>query len=297
MTDTTQEAAATQPSNPAEVAETSTKTTAPVEQENSTDPAAGEAAQQAESKTEKPAASEDDPGTEPAEEGQPKKSKGGFQNRIDKLTRERYEAEIRAEQAERKLTELNRQLRPDLNAEPGPEPKLEEFADFGEFVKARDEWVARSVYQKANAEQVAQRKHQEQVAAQAALNARIAETRAKTPDFDQVVGPIAQFVDSNPTLNAYALESELSHEVFYHLAKSNPGRLLELARMSPTRAQVELGRLEANLKAPAPPKPVTNAPPPMRPVGSSEKAPVSLETADMDAYIRMRREQDRKRKG
>jgi hypothetical protein len=92
------------------------------------------------------------------------------------------------------------------------------------------------------------------------------------------------------------MQSEPSTEVVYQLGK-NPAKLLEIMQMTPINAIRELTTLEARLSAPPPPKTFTSAPAPAKPVGQSDKAPVSYETASMEDYVRLRRQERLKQKG
>lgn len=76
-------------------------------------------------------------------------------------------------------------------------------------------------------------------------------------------------------------------EVAYHLA-THKEELRRLASMPPTRATLELGRIEAGLSYPKP-KTKTAAPAPLKTLKGSTTAPdVTLENADYEAYRKMR---------
>lgn len=264
--------------------------TTPVEQTpiESTAPAA-ENADQAEIKTEEAAASDD--GEDSADESRPKKKGGGFQNRIDKITREKYEAEIRASDAERKLAELTTP-KDDPNAPSGDEPKLDsgKYATVEEWSKAHGEWAERKGYQKAIRESDQQRQEREALAARATIEAKQALTAQKHPDYYVAIAPVAPFIMNNPVLKQFVVESDLGTDVAYHLAK-NPAKLDEITRMSPIAAGRELYRLESKLAASPPPKPITKAADPIKPVGANEKVSRSYEEMSMEEYARRRREE------
>lgn len=235
------------------------------------------------------APSTDDTGDDSAEEGQPKKKGGGFQNRIDKLTREKYEADLRAQAAERELAELRKQTQTDYTKDPGPQPTLDQHTTVEEFQKAVAEWGIQKGRFEAHQQAVKERQVAETMQKQAALNARVDAVRRTTlPDYDAVVAPVSDLIDSHPVLHDYVMESEMAPQVAYHLAK-NPAVLFELTRLSPIAAVRELTRLEAKLSAPPPPKPVTNAPAPIKPVGTRETVAKNLgdlaASDDASAYI------------
>jgi hypothetical protein len=61
-----------------------------------------------------------------------------------------------------------------------------------------------------------------------------------------------------------AFSSEKGPELLYHLAQ-NPAEADRIARLPPTQASMEMGRLEAKLAA-VPPRKTTQAPDPIAPV-------------------------------
>lgn len=76
-------------------------------------------------------------------------------------------------------------------------------------------------------------------------------------------------------------------EVAYHLA-NNKAELLQLAEMSPMRAAIELGKIEARLVFPKP-KTRSTAPPPIKPLkGAATAAEIDLNTANYADYRRAR---------
>lgn len=285
MTDTTQ----------ADVADQAApeETTAPVEPIESTEPA--ESAPEAEKPEEAATSEEDTSGDDTAEE-KPKK-KGGFQKRIDKLVTEKYEAEIRTEQLQRELTELRSKQGEGISAPAGPEPKLEDFTTVDDFKKSHAEWAKREGYQQAKREIEQQNGQAKALTVAAELRAREDQARGKFADYDMAIAPYIPAILNNLALSQYVQHSEMGPQMAYHLAK-NPGLLNELTQLHPVNAVRELTKLEAKLTAPPPPKSVTKAPDPIKPVGQSEKAPFSYEKAAMDDFVRRRNEEERKhRKG
>lgn len=240
------------------------------------------------------AASQEDTQDDSQADGQPKK-KGGFQKKIDKLTRENYEKELRLQQTQRELETLRKQSQP-AETVPTEEPKLENYKTVEDWQKDHAKWAREEGKREAQKEFESKQKNEKYLSAVADLNAREDRAREKYPDYDQVTNQIGQIIMGNDTLKQYMLDSNLSHEVGYHLAK-NPEKLLEITRMSPLNAMRELARLEDKVTAPPPPKPVTKAPEPIKPVGTSERAAFSYENASMDEFAKRRREERRKYKG
>ncbi len=287
--------------------------TAAVEPTPSTEQAATEAVNNGEKQaenTEAAANSEAETGDDSAAGGKPK-HKGGFQKRIDELTndkkalaRERLEADLRAQQYQRELETMRKQTPADpLDSDPGSEPKLENFKDIEDFLKAHRDYAQKVGFQQAKqaaekaANEAKQRKEfEEQAVVRRNIELREYAAQQKYGDYLQSVSPYAQAVTSHPSLRQYLVESDHAPDVFYALSK-DPSQLAAILQMSPFAAGRELLKLEAKLTAPPPPKPVTAAPAPIKPVGSSEKAPFSYETASMDEYARKRKEERRKAKG
>lgn len=279
MTDPTQEGV---------VAPATPEVAAPVEQP-STEPA--DPAPEAETEDSAPSTESGDETTDGAK---PKKS-GGFQKRIDKLTTEKYEAELRNQQLQQRLAELEKKQSPEP-ADPGQPPKLEDCTSLDEWQQKTTKWSQdlaafhkQEGVKQARAETAQQTRQREAQAAQAKLNARIDAVKVRLPDFQQVVAPVARVIDSNPTLHAFLMESGSGPEVAYHLAK-NPAALFELTTMTPFQAGRELLKLEERLTAP--PKQTTKTPAPIKPAGANEGAKPSLaqlaEADDASAYIRNR---------
>lgn len=251
---------------------------------------------------------DDHSGDDSAAENKPK-FRGGFQKRIDELTRkaneearQRIEATLKAQQYERENEDLRRKTKP-ASSEPGPEPDISKYTDYEVYKKDRDAWIRSTVLhetkQQAEAEAKAsevQRQQEAQLRVQAQLQARETVARQKYPDYDQVINQgVGQIIRSNLGLSEYAQYESVAPDVFYQLAKNNPAKLLELAQMHPVAAVKELTRLEDKLHTPPPPKPATKAPDPIKPVGARETTPPTLarlaESDDVAKYVALRRSQ------
>lgn len=210
---------------------------------------------------------------EPAQE-QPRDEKGKFkspiQERFDTLTRAKHEAE-------REAAYWRQRANPVQEEAPQAEPTVEQFKDYGDYVKAQTKWEVAQAIKADRAESAKE-------AAQAA-EARVQETKAQTfaerqataktsiPDYDAVVS--AADVAIAPHLGEAILDSDKGPELVYHLAK-NPAEAARLSALSPLAAARELGRLEATLGQATPvPKPVTKAPAPMKPTAGNGSSPTT----------------------
>ena len=205
--------------------------------------------------------------TETEEQRQERDERGrykGLQPRIDELTRKRHEAEREAAYWRGVATQgkaPNPAEQPAAAPAAPPKPSPEAFDTYADFVEALADWKADQKVTQALTKreaEAAQRQQQQQRAS--TWEQRQASARTAMPDYDVVVGaadaPVAAHV-------AEALmESEHGPALAYHLAK-HPELLARLNSLPQRQADRELGRIEANLSAPAdPPARTTQAPKP-----------------------------------
>lgn len=183
------------------------------------------------------------------------KQKPWFQRRIDELTRQRYEAERRAEAALQLLQGKGE------GEEPKPGEKLSE----------------------AEVERRALAKAQE-LAAEQAFNQecnRIYEAGVKAfSDFDDAIQNFRMLGGLTPPMIEAAAATDMPEKVLYELG-SNPDEAERIIKMTPTRMGVELAKLAQKLSAPKPA--VSKAPPPIKPVdgaGKGEKDPDKMSDAE-----------------
>lgn len=195
------------------------------------------------------------------------KKRNGYK---EKLERER----ARATDLEAKLAEATKSKTEDAPAD--KEPKPEEFETWDAYYKAAAKYEARQEFAALTKEQQAKAKEEslktEFADKQKQYAAKADELKAATPDFDEVInsydGPLTA------PMQQALLESDIGPQVAYYLAK-NPEEGEVLAQMGVLALNKAIGRIEAKIEAgmeqPAPqPKPkVTNAPPPISPVGKS----------------------------
>lgn len=91
----------------------------------------------------------------------------------------------------------------------------------------------------------AEREKARQQAVINAANARIAHAREVVEDFDEVIG--AADIVVPPHVGIAMQESDMLAELGYHFAK-HPEELERLAKLSPARAVVEIGKIESKLQ-------------------------------------------------
>ena len=229
------------------------------------------------------------PEEKPAEEHVPK----GVQKRIDRAVRQKYEAEARAKMLEERLTYLETQSRQPVQQQKvidNSEPRIENFDNFDEYVRAKAEYIAeQKINQTLSEREKRQQAEYEKAAHQKTAeswNKRLAQATAELPDFEDVLA--SSDVPMTSTMQQAIMESDIGPRVAYYLAQ-NPDEATEIARMSPIAAIRTLGRIEERLATQKTVVKVTSAPEPVKPVGS--RASVTKDPGKMtDAeYARWRK--------
>jgi hypothetical protein len=217
----------------------------------------------------------------------PKKSKG-VQKRIDELTRQRYEAERRAEQS-RSEAEHYRKMAQDKPQEPAKDdkaPRFEDFNSYDDYVAAVAEHKATKKFEELTRKDQEKQTQQKQAEVVKNFNDKVTEARKKYDDFDTVA--LGNHVAYNDVTTSLVLASDASTELAYYLGK-NPEIAQKLTQISPLEAAKEIGRIEAKLlEKPKPQsKQITNASPPIKPVGGKErlkKDPSQMSNAEYRAW-------------
>jgi hypothetical protein len=191
---------------------------------------------------------ESEPETETNAEGQPKPG-NKLQERLDKLTAERYEAKRRADELEAKLKKLESQAQPQALPDDLTPPELpEDTWDTEQMRKYHTDMLAYSrkvaAYEARNAltttehERKQQLQHQEQAKvvqgfAQRALKNRISIEQLEAAGTRLVNAGLSQ------ELQMLILEDEAGPQITMHLAK-NPELAYELLALPTTKAAIKL---------------------------------------------------------
>ena len=215
-----------------------------------------------------------------------RKKSGGFQRRIDELTK-RYAEERR--EKERLLALVEATVRPrQSEPEPAPntpqEPKREAFDDYEAYLEARAEWkadlrlAARMQEIEAKRQQEAARTQHETLASE--WDRKMQRAAEKNPEIHPDM-PVPRMPAS---MSQAIVESDVGPEIVFHLAH-NPAEAARIAALSPLSQARELGKLELQLST----KPVkaSSAPEPIKPVGarSSGSDPLS-DRLSMDQWAK-----------
>lgn len=258
----------------------------------------------------------------PAPDEKPKPKTNRYQERIDELTRDKYDAQRRADALESRLDELIKRLdnptpdkpttekAPEAYTGPNPSDTNEDGSEkypLGEFDPNYIRDLTRHVMaeERAVAEKQQAEKAQltEQQAAEQKLQSEWSEKLNKSiedkyPDFlDKNRELEATLRDVDERYGQYLattiMQMDYGPDVLYHLA-SNPTEAKAITQMSATKATIALGRLEALYadkaqaeRQPKQPLKVSAAPkPPEVNKGTSVSTVVPDDTDDLDAFER-----------
>lgn len=223
-----------------------------------------------------PGTTEVETGGDPEQPEQPKQGKNWASRKIDTLTRER--AEERAEK-QRLMGILERMQAGPPTAPQQPQdqpPTRSQYGDIEDFFKAQARYEARQeasqqverAMRAIGEKQQTDALHRQAQDLVVSFNKRLDAGKKDYPDFEDVVSGEGSDIEVGNAAAAIA-ESDNPAGVMYFLAK-NRTQAERIANLSPLKAAIEIGRIDANLKA----KPqVSNAPAPGKPVGSKASAP------------------------
>ncbi len=206
------------------------------------------------------------------------KSNKGYQKRIDKLTREKYEREARVAELERKLQEISQQ-----QAQPAVQqtqqrvegkPRLDQFQNYNDYVEALADWKfeQRQIQAQAEAAQraqmeAAQRQQEELREKVESYKERVASTVEKYADWDEVT---KKNVIVPEAASMAIIESENGPDVTYYLGK-HPEVIEELHDLTPVQQISRIAAISYEIAHPGSRRVQTKAPAPVQPVGGSSQ--------------------------
>ena len=207
----------------------------------------------------------------------------GVKKRIDKVTRQKYEAVAEANRYKAELEQLKAQLAPKQEA-----PDISQFDTLDEYVEA----VAEYKYQNnmlSEQEKNVERAIEQRVSRE--WTAKVEKVRSVAPDFDEAFNNVASIEFAPMALEAVAQHPK-GAEIAYMLGK-NVSEAYRIAALSPTQQLIAIGEIAAKTNVPKP-KAVSSAPAPVKPVqgGSSNSAPPT----DIDEWMKWRNDQLRQKK-
>jgi chromosome segregation ATPase len=219
------------------------------------------------------------------------KRKSRAEERINALTREKYEAQRQLEAYQRQVAEYQQYLSQQQAQRPQDDmPKLADFNyDEQAYTQAVAQWnqgqiqrFQQSIQQNWQQQQVQQAQMAEAQKLQSAMSAG----QQKYPDFiakvtDPSLPPLREI---NPAAFQAVMDSDVGVDVAYYFA-NNPEQVYALASMSPVQAVKRVAQIEAQLNN----KPVSQKSPPKPPSrvsGNSEavKDPRKMSTDEWMAW-------------
>lgn len=242
-----------------------------------------------------------DSGTAPpdtgAEGSEPKKSgDGGFQRRINRLTREKHEALGRLDALQREVEELrtSRAATPTNNAS-DQEPRQDQFQRWEDYVAARAEWRAEQRV-RAAVEQFskqAQNLTAEQSYAQRlqAFEAKMASQGKGIEDFDEVMEGIkSDDLSISKDMAEYLMDDSDNTALLAKWLTDNPDEAARISRLRPTAQVKELRDIDVKLTSR--PARTTRAPAPVSTVGGSSSPSGGMpKPTDINAWMEWRKKQ------
>lgn len=230
---------------------------------------------------------------DPAEEA--KKSRGGFQNRIDRLTREKYQLAQELEDKQRRLAEYEARMQQQQAQQPA---QPQEYSTYEEYVaaKAREEAIAAvrqlTEQERQQAEQARQREQHTKLVTDFLSTANL--LAAELPDYEDVAGS----VQMGGALGQALLRNDQGAAIAYYLGQ-NPQELVRIEQLAGRDSVVaarELARLESKAGALIQSRSRSSASPQGKPLGVAP-AVNSREPSTSDSteeWMRKRREQLRR---
>lgn len=213
--------------------------------------------------------------TETTEEDDSDSLPNGVKKRIDKLTRQKYEAVAEVNRLRAEYEALKAQSAPKVSA-----PEMSDFDTFEDYTEALAEYKYNQKAQ-TQQQQASQQQHAQQIAQD--WSSKVEKVRAVAPDFDQAFANVAEITFAQSTLDAVA-GHEKGAEIAYLLGK-DPVKAYQIASLPPMQQLIAIGEIAAKTNL-TKPKTVTSAPPPVKPVSgkSSVVDPNSMSTSEWVAY-------------
>ena len=229
-----------------------------------------------------------------SQETESHRSKKSAQQRINEITKAKYEAERAAAYWKGIAEGRTPQAQPAIEQpqEPAVKPNLSDFTDYETYIEALTDWkTEQKIAQVTNHQRAATAQERQQFEAIELAKSwadRQGAARKSIPDYDEVMGGADTIV--SPSVTDAILTSDRGPEVAYHLAK-NPALAERLNRLSPIAAAREIGRIEAALEKSSPG--TTRKPPPAPANTTRSSATFSNDPAKMshDQYRAMRAKQ------
>ena len=189
----------------------------------------------------------------------------GVQKRIDKITRQKHDAERHIQALEDQLAK-----RPEAQPANTAKPTLEQFDyDDEKYVDALTDWKVHQAIQNQNKQnaEVTRRSQQEQVYQDFETKRQSTLVQGVTAydDFEEVAIENPDLTIT-PQMAHVITGSDIGHEIAYYLG-SNTAEAANIAKLQPLDQAAAVAKLETKL-ASKPAKKISNAAAPIKPVGA-----------------------------
>lgn len=266
----------------------------------------GEAAKEGEEEKEPGESATAEDGKNEGEESDSKPDKSNrVQKRIDKVVRQREEANRRAEAAEKRAKELEAKMDKGSDSEQqAKEPVESDFETYDEYLDALEKFdQADASENKAKPEAKKDDSSEddssgltdEQRTAMAVIKEKLDQDAEKYPDFKEVA--LNPEVPVTPDMLEALAECDDPSKVLYHLGK-NKDLATEIAGKSKAQQMREIAKLDiaADIKPPKPTK-TTKAADPIEPVGGSSAQEKPVSDMSFSEYEDKMNKQERERGG
>lgn len=223
------------------------------------------------------------------------KPRNKVQERINELTRDKYELRSAVDEVRSENQRLKEQL--DELKKPNQQivaPKYEDFSDQDQYESARDEYLIQRTKQEAlnefeqrQAEQ-ASRAQQEQIQQEhVKKRQKFADNvKAESSQYEDLERVVYSAPISNGPVADYILMSDKGVGIAYHLG-THLDELDRINQLDPISATRELALLEARLQKPQPKK-LTNAQEPIKPLGNSERVDKDPDSMSANEWLAWR---------
>jgi len=237
--------------------------------------------------------------SEESRDAEKPKKKGGFQKRIDKLTKSKtaaeqerdYWRELALKNSGQKPADSDRPVIDAKSEAPkDAKPDPEKFNSQADYLEALADWKYEQrtkAVEMAKKVEAAKIQHEKTVRG---FQERVKEFKKTATDLPEVLEAV-DHIPLSPALQNIFIESERGHELMYDLAK-DPAEYERIAKLPPEQAGMEMGKRASRLASKSsdaePETKTTKAPPPIKPVtranAVSTKDPGEMSYQDYKAW-------------
>ena len=221
--------------------------------------------------------------TETTEDDDSDSLPNGVKKRIDKVTRQKYEAIAEANRLRAELEQLRAQFAPKQEV-----PDISQFDTLDDYVEAVAEYKLNQKSQETLSKQAQQTQAQAQ--AQEWVS-KVNKVREVAPDFDEAFNNVANIEFAPMAIEAVAQHPK-GAEIAYMLGK-DVSEAYRIAALPPSMQLIAIGEVAARASLPKH-KTVSTAPKPVKPVNSGGASNAPPE--DMDEWVKWRNQQLRQKR-